>query len=450
MIVGKPTGFMDYERADNPVRDPLERVRDFDAFHDELSERARRRQGGRCMDCGVPFCQAGITFGGQRLGCPLHNLIPEWNDLVWSGNRERALSRLLKTNCFPEFTGRVCPALCERACVLGMIGQPVTVHDNELSIIEYAFANDLMAPQPPVTRSGKRVAVIGSGPAGLACAYYLNRRGHSVTVFEKDKTPGGLLTYGIPNMKLPKSVVQRRLDLMQAEGVEFCAPCEVGKDVPAEELAKKFDYAVFCCGAQQPRPMKFPEKAKSGVLYSLDFLRGEALEILKEDGPRCTAKGKNVVVVGAGDSASDCVATAVRQGCKSVAQLIRKPASYYGNKNDYAHEETLNLYGRDIRQFETQISHLLLAEDGALRGVTAVCHGEETNLDAELLILASGFTGCPAPSQAAAEALRKTGLGVLTAGDMANGSTLVVLAIADGKRAAAEVDKALMGYTNIL
>jgi len=450
MNMGKPTGFLDYTRAEDPEREPIARVRDFDGFHEELSERARRRQGGRCMDCGVPFCQAGITFGGQRLGCPLHNLIPEWNDLVWAGNRDRALSRLLKTNCFPEFTGRVCPALCERACVLGMIDKPVTVRDNELSIIEYAFENDLMAPQPPVTRSGKRIAVIGSGPAGLACAYYLNRRGHTAVVFERDHTPGGLLTYGIPNMKLPKKIVQRRIALMRAEGVEFRTDCEVGKDVSAQELASEFDFAVFCCGAQAPRTVKFPETAKSGVLYSLDYLRGEAAALLGEAAPAVSAEGRHVVVVGAGDSASDCVATAVRQGCRSVVQLIRKPASFYGDRNDYAHEETLSLYGCDIRQFQTQVSHLALDEGGALTGLTACGPDGETALEAELLILASGFSGCSAPSMASFKALQKTGLGVLQAGDMANGSTLVVLAIADGKRAAAEADRALMGYTNIL
>ena len=450
MILGKPTGFLDYERQDDPEREPRERVQDFASFRGELSERSRRRQGGRCMDCGVPFCQAGITFGGQRLGCPLHNLIPEWNDLVWTGNRERALSRLLKTNCFPEFTGRVCPALCEKACICGMIGRPVTVRDNELSIIEYAFENDLMLPQPPATRSGKRVAVVGSGPAGLACAYYLNRRGHSVTVFERDKTPGGLLSYGIPNMKLPKKVVRRRLELMAAEGVVFRAGCEVGKDVTAKALAKDFDFAVFCCGAQQPRQMRFPEEAKSGVLYALDYLRDEAAGELGERAPVFSAAGKNVVVVGAGDSASDCIATALRQGCKSAAQLIRKPSAFYGNRNDYAHEETLALCGGDIRRFETQVSHLQLDENGALTGVTAVCRGEEASLPAELLILASGFSGCRAESLAAVQACRKAGLPVLTAGDMDAGSTLVVLAIASGKQAAADADRALMGYTNIL
>ena len=450
MTMGKPTGFLEYERAEDPERGAAERLGDFDSFRGELPERGRRRQGGRCMDCGVPFCQAGITFAGQRLGCPLYNLIPEWNDLVWSGNRERALSRLLKTNCFPEFTGRVCPALCEHACILGMIGKPVTVRDNELSIIEYAFENDLMAPQPPATRSGKRIAVVGSGPAGLACAYYLNRRGHSVTVFERDRTPGGLLSYGIPNMKLPHEVVRRRIRLMEAEGVEFRTGCAVGREQRAEALAEDFDLAVFCCGAQRPREMRFPETPAGGVVYSLEYLRGEAACQLGEGPLSPDAKGKNVVVVGAGDSASDCVATALRQGCRSAAQLIRKPASFYGNRNDYAHEEALAALGRDVRQFETQISHLKLDENGALAGVTAVSGGEERELPAELLILASGFAGCESEALEAEDALRKTGLPVLRAGDMQNGSTLVVLAIADGKRAAAEADRALMGYTNIL
>ncbi|MEA4965073.1 MAG: glutamate synthase subunit beta [Oscillospiraceae bacterium] len=447
--MGKPTGFLEDTRQEGPQREPLSRVRDWEEFHGALSERSRRRQGGRCMDCGVPFCQAGIVFDGQRLGCPLHNLIPEWNDLVYRGNPERALSRLLKTNCFPEFTSRVCPALCERACVCGMNGEPVTVRDNERAIIDYAFSNDLMAPQPPQVRSGKRVAVVGSGPAGLAAAYYLNRRGHSVTVFERDKTPGGLLTYGIPNMKLPKEVVRRRVRLMELEGVEFRTGCEVGVDVAPEALAESYDLTVLCCGAQEPRRLEFPEKAAHGVCYALDYLKTAAGALLGEAPLSVTAAGKRVVVVGAGDSAADCIATALRQGCKEVAQLIRKPAAFYGG-GDYAHEEATALYGRDIREFETQVTHLRLDADGALAGVVSACGGEEREREAELLILASGFSSSTPSALHAAEALRQCGAEVLTAGDLCGGASLVVLAIAGGKQAAAEADRRLMGYTNIL
>ena len=267
------------------------------------------------MDCGVPFCQAGVTFDGALLGCPLHNLIPEWNDLLWNGNYEGALQRLLKTSPFPEFTARVCPALCEKACVCGRVSQPVTVRENELAIIEYAFENDLMQPMPPAARSDKRIAVVGSGPAGLSAAYYLNRRGHHVTVFERDPLPGGLLTYGIPEMKLPKQIVARRISLLEQEGVVFRTNCCVGRDLSPEALAAEFDLAIFCCGAQQPRPLPFAEAG--GVFYALDYLRASAQALLAQAEPAVTAAGKHVVLVGAGDSASDCISVALRQGCRS-------------------------------------------------------------------------------------------------------------------------------------
>ena len=247
--MGKPTGFLDYARMDCPARSAEARVADWAPLDLPLSEKNRRRQSGRCMDCGVPFCQAGVTFDGALLGCPLHNLIPEWNNLLWNGNYEGALQRLLKTSPFPEFTARVCPALCEKACVCSRVSQPVTVRENELAIIEYAFENDLMQPMPPAARSDKRIAVMGSGPAGLSAAYYLNRRGHHVTVFERDPLPGGLLTYGIPEMKLPKRIVTRRISLLEQEGVVFRTNCCVGRDLSPEALAAEFDLAIFCCGA---------------------------------------------------------------------------------------------------------------------------------------------------------------------------------------------------------
>lgn len=447
--MGKPTGFLEDARREAPERDPLARQQDWNDFHGTLSDRSRRKQGGRCMDCGVPFCQAGIVFDGQRLGCPLHNLIPEWNDLTFLGNPERALSRLLKTNCFPEFTSRVCPALCERACVCGMIGEPVTVRDNERAIIDYAFANDLMVPVTPQVRSGKRVAVVGSGPAGLAAAYYLNRRGHSVTVFERDRSPGGLLTYGIPNMKLPKDVVSRRIQLMEQEGVQFQTGQELGVNLKAEVLANEFDLTILCCGAQQPRKLTFPETPQSGVYYALDYLKDAAMAQLGEKPLARSAKGRRVVVVGAGDSAADCIATALRQGCERVSQLIRKPSAYYGGGHDYAHAETTARYGRDIREFETQISHLQLDEQGALTGLTTVCGGTQQDRDADLLIIASGFTGAESAATEALTTLQQLEADCLTAGDMQEGASLVVLAIRSGKKAAAEADRRLMGYTNI-
>ena len=250
--MGKPTGFLEYTRQSNPSEAPLARIRHYNEFHPRLGREERMRQGARCMECGVPFCQSGAVLNGMVSGCPLHNLIPEWNDLVYHGSFHHALERLLKTNNFPEFTGRVCPALCEAACTCGLHGEPVTVRDNELGIIEDAWERGLMKPRPPKNRTGKRIAVVGSGPSGLACADQLNSRGHSVTVFEREDRPGGLLMYGIPNMKLEKSIVQRRLDLMAAQGVEFRTGVDVGKDISARELRRDYDAVVLCCGAANP------------------------------------------------------------------------------------------------------------------------------------------------------------------------------------------------------
>ena len=446
--MGKATGFLDDARAECPVRDPAERVKDWAPLCAPMPEKNRRRQSGRCMDCGVPFCQAGVEFEGVLFGCPLHNLIPEWNDLIWNGNYEGALQRLLKTSPFPEFTGRICPALCERACVCGRVSQPVTVRENELFLIEYGFENELMQPAPPAVRSDKRIAVVGSGPAGLSAAYYLNRRGHNVTVFEKDPLPGGLLTYGIPEMKLPKAVVARRISLLEREGVVFRTGCRVGENLSPEALAAQFDLAIFCCGAQARRTLPFAETAQPGVFYALDYLRASAKGLLEKRAPAVSAKGKHVVLVGAGDSASDCVSVALRQGCSSITQLIRKPRTVQTEKTDHAHEEAQAVFGADIRRYETQVEAPVFDENGALCAVKL--QGSEERLPCGLLLLASGFSGCEPASLSAFEAVRKTGLPALQAGDMHSGASLAVLAIAGGKRAAAEADALLMGYTNIL
>lgn len=444
--MGKTTGFLDYARMDCPTRPPLVRLGDFTPFHEALPLPLRREQGGRCMDCGVPFCQAGIQFDGKRIGCPLHNLIPEWNDMIYLDNQEHALSRLLKTAPFPEFTGRVCPALCENGCNCKYVSGSVTIRDNELYIIEYAFQNGLMEPKPPVHHSDKRIAVVGSGPAGLAAAYWLNQRGHNVTVFERDKRPGGLLMYGIPNMKLDKTVVDRRIKLMEAEGITFRTGVNVGVDLPLEQLTAEYDCVILCCGAQKPRPVEFEGEA-NGVYYALDYLKPVTQALVGEIKSAPSAAGKDVIVIGNGNTASDCVATAVRQGCKSVTQIIRKPKSAYGPEVDYAHAETDEVFGKDIRRFESKVKQVIADKKGNLKAVVLNTPEGDVIVDCEMLLIASGFSG----TEDYNDAMRKadaTGK-VLYAGDMRCGATLVVLAEAEGKEVAAQADEMLMGYTSL-
>ena len=429
--MGKTTGFLDYERRETSSRPPQERVRDWEPFHIPLPKPARREQGGRCMNCGVPYCQAGMLWEGRTFGCPLHNLIPEWNDMIWADNPFHALSRLLKTNNFPEFTGRVCPAPCEGACVCGQYGDAVTIRDNELSVIEDAFAARAVKRRRPPQWSGKKVCVVGSGPAGLAAADQLNHRGHSVTVVEREKRCGGLLTYGIPNMKLPKAIVQRRVDLMCDEGVSFVT----GVDT---------------------------EGIPSGVFYGTEFLKAAVeRQSFGLESAVPSAEGRDVVIVGTGDTASDCVATALRQGCGSVVQLVRRGVEDYLRDGklplDYAHEEALAVFGRDPRRFGVQVRELV-SENGALTGVVT---SEGETLPCTLLIAATGFAGCaPAVCEAfgverdrtvrTAEGRFSTNVEkVFAAGDMRRGQSLVVWAIAEGRTAAAEVDEYLTGYTNI-
>ena len=478
--MGKKDGFLLYPRVNVGSGAPLERIKGFGEFKRPLTDAQRREQAARCMNCGVPFCQSGVKLGGMYTGCPLHNLIPEWNDMLYLGNTRHALDRLLKTNCFPEFTGRVCPALCEAACTCGLGGESVTVHDNELSIIEEAFEKGWMQPKAPRTRSGKRVAVVGSGPAGLAAAYTLNRRGHEVTVYEKSDRPGGLLEYGIPNMKLDKRVVERRVRLMQAEGVRFVTGAEVGKDVSAESLMQEYDAVLLCCGAGKARDLNVPGRDAQGVHFAVDFLTAATRSLLDGTEP-IDAAGKRVVIVGGGDTCNDCVGTCIRLGCAGVVQLEmmpKPPEKRLENnpwpewprvlKTDYGQQEAIAVFGEDPRRFESTVQEILKDEQGRVRAVKLVrlngreaVPGSEEEIPCDLLLIAAGFVGCEegvteafgvkrtARGLVEAETHATSVPGVFCAGDMRRGPSLVVWGISEGRSAAREIDEYIMGYTEL-
>lgn len=450
--MGKPTGFIDYQRENTPDIPPAKRVNNFEKFHNELPYKERIKQAGRCMDCGVPFCQAGISIDNTLIGCPLKNLIPEWNDQLWRGNLSVALERLTRTNCFPEFTGYVCPAPCEGACSCGKVNAPVSINDNERYIIETAFEQGLMIPNPPRCRSGEKIAVVGSGPAGLTIASLLNRRGHTVTVFERSLTPGGLLVYGIPNMKLPKEVVARRIALLEEEGVEFQCGVDVGapnSTVTLNSLQKSYDAVVLALGAYVPRQVDY-EGSSSDALFVLDYLENVAKDQLGEGtlDSQYNAEGKTVAIVGAGNSANDAIATAIRQGAKNIIQLIRRPKHDYGPMNDYAHQEASAVFEHDIRNFSTKVTALHTNDEGKLIALSLNSNGDEKIVDADLLIIASGFSG--------AETYCTEGLSnneadnVFKTGDMVIGSSLVVQAMAHAHEIARQVDAYLEGYSNII
>lgn len=483
--MGKPTGFLEYTRQGNPCEPPLERIHHFNEFHPRLGRDERRRQGARCMECGVPFCQSGQVLNGMVSGCPLNNLVPEWNDLIYTGNFTYALQRLLKTNNFPEFTGRVCPALCEAACTCGLNGDPVTVKENELGIIEDAWEKGLMRPRPPAVRSGKKVAIVGSGPSGLACADQLNRRGHLVTVYERSDRIGGLLMYGIPNMKLEKNIIARRADLMISEGVIFETGVDVGKDLPVQTLLHDFDSVILCCGAGKPRDLSVPGREGAGVYFAVDFLTESTRKVISPDyKPAVTAKGKRVIVIGGGDTENDCVGTSIRQGCKSIIQLEMMPKASDTrttdnpwpewpkvSKTDYGQEEAISVFGADPRCYQTTVTEIVRDEKGNLTAVKTVgldsalkpVDGSEQVMECDLLLLAAGFLG---PQDYLPEALElartprscvQTPDGsyatsaprVFSAGDMRRGQSLVVWAIQEGRSAAREVDAFLMGFSNL-
>jgi glutamate synthase (NADPH/NADH) small chain len=494
--MGKPTGFLEYERKEAKAVSPKERIKNYNEFHTPLSEDDQRCQASRCMDCGVPFCQSGMTIKGMTSGCPLNNLIPEWNDLAYAGNWERAYNRLHKTSNFPEFTSRVCPALCEKACTCGLNGEPVCTKENELAIIEKAYANGWAAAKPPVVRTDKKIAVIGSGPAGLAVADQLNTRGHNVTVYERNDRIGGLLRYGIPNMKLEKHIIDRKLDVMREEGVEFVVNSDVGAGVKAKDILKEYDAVVLACGASNPRDINAPGRDAKGIYFAVDFLTSTTKSLLDndlKDGTYISAKGKNVVVIGGGDTGNDCVGTCIRHGCKSVTQLEMMPKAPDERaesnpwpqwplvcKTDYGQEEAIAVFGHDPRIYTTTVKEFVKDKKGNLTKLVTVSleskvdektgrrmmvpvDGTEKELPCELVLIAAGFLGTQKYVTDAfgvevnertniktdADAFETSVKGVFTAGDCHTGQSLVVKAIRQGRDCARAVDEFLMGYTNL-
>ncbi len=492
--MGKPTGFLEYERKTSAAVTPGERVKNFHEFHLPLSLEEQREQGARCMSCGVPFCQAGMTIMGMTSGCPLHNLIPEWNDLVYRGNWEQAYERLKKTNNFPEFTSRVCPALCEAACTCGHYGESVTTKENEHGIIEYAYAHGCADAKPPRVRTGKRVAIVGSGPSGLAAADQLNKRGHEVIVYERADRIGGLLMYGIPNMKLEKEVIDRKIDIMKQEGVTFITGTDVGRDVKASKLLKEYDRVILACGAKQPRDIKANGRDAAGIYFAVDFLSGVTKSLLDsnlKDKKYVDVKNKHVVIIGGGDTGNDCVGTSIRLGAASVTQLEMMPKAPDTReennpwpqwprvcKTDYGQEEAIALFGRDPRIYQTTVKEFVKDKNGCLKELVTIClesvkdeatgrmklqeiSGSEKRLPADVVLIAAGFLGSEAyVAKAFGVALDgrtnvetspgryKTNVDhIYTAGDMHRGQSLVVWAIREGREVAREVDESLMGYS---
>ena len=494
--MGKATGFMEYEREESAAIKPKERIKNFDEFHTPLSLEKQRTQAARCMDCGVPFCQAGMMIKGMASGCPLNNLIPEWNDLLYNGNWQQAYNRLHKTSNFPEFTSRVCPALCEKACTCGLNGEAVCTKENEKAIIEKAYEEGWAAPKPPKVRTDKRIAVVGSGPSGLAVADQLNRRGHLVTVYERSDRVGGLLRYGIPNMKLEKHIIDRKIEVMKAEGVTFITDANIGENVKAKKLLEEYDSVVLACGASNPRDIKAHGRDANGIYFAVDFLKSTTKSLLDSgltDGKYISAKGKNVIVIGGGDTGNDCVGTSIRHGCKSIMQLEmmpKPPVDRLPNnpwpqwpkvlKTDYGQEEAIAVFGEDPRVYQTTVKEFIKDKKGNLCKVKLVklepkkdektgrmmmseVAGSEYEVDCELVLIAAGFLGTQKyVSDAFGVELNertnvKTAPGkfatnvdkVFTAGDMHRGQSLVVWAIREGRDAAREVDEYLMGYTNL-
>ncbi len=498
--MGKPTGFIEFLREAPSELEPLERIHNWDEFHLPMPEENLRTQGARCMDCGIPFCHSGTLISGMASGCPINNLIPEWNDLIYRGLWKEALDRLHKTNNFPEFTGRVCPAPCEGSCVLGINNPPVTIKNIEYSIVDKGWSEGWITPEPPASRTGKTVAIIGSGPAGLCAAAQLNKAGHLVTVFERADRPGGLLMYGIPNMKLDKEqVVLRRLKVLEQEGVNFVCNTEVGKDLPVETLLQEFDAVVLCTGATKPRDLPIEGRELQGIHFAMDFLTANTKAVLDKDsndkdsnGNFISAQGKDVVIIGGGDTGTDCVGTSIRHGCTSLEQLeiLPKPPDNRAANNpwpewpkvyklDYGQEEAAAKFGSDPRVYTTTATKLEGDDNGTVKAVHTVqvewekndkgqfipkhIPGTEKVLPAQLVLLAMGFLG---PEQPLLDAMGidrdprgnvkadygkyATSIpGVFAAGDCRRGQSLVVWAFNEGRGAARECDLYLMGSTDL-
>jgi glutamate synthase (NADPH/NADH) small chain len=492
--MGKPTGFIEYLRELPLDRSAIERIKDWNEFHFHMPEDKLRVQGARCMDCGIPFCHTGQLVSGMASGCPINNLIPEWNDLVYRGLWHEALERLHKTNNFPEFTGRVCPAPCEGSCVLGIHSPPVTIKNIECSIADHGWDEGWIVPEPPKVRTGKRVAIVGSGPAGLCAAAQLNKAGHTVTVFERADRVGGLLMYGIPNMKLDKKLVLRRVEQMVAEGVTFKTSTEVGKDISAKQLMDEFDAIVICTGATKGRDLPIEGRNLKGIHFAMEFLHANTKSLLdqKWNGNFISAKGKDVVVIGGGDTGTDCVGTSMRHGCKSLVQLeiLPRPPMERASDNpwpewpkvyrlDYGQEEAASVFGNDPRVYLTTAKKFVGDDHGQVKEVHTVeiewtkndkgqfvpkeVPGTEKVRPAQLVLLAMGFLG---PEQPLLEALGverdprtnvKADYGrfqtsipkVFAAGDARRGQSLVVWAFNEGRGAARECDRFLMGRTDL-
>jgi glutamate synthase (NADPH/NADH) small chain len=492
--MGKPTGFLEYPRELPLARPPALRVADWQEFHEHADEALLRQQGARCMDCGVPFCHTGALLDGMASGCPINNLIPEWNDLVYRGLWREALERLHKTNNFPEFTGRVCPAPCEGSCVLGISEPAVTIKSIECAIVDKGFDEGWIVPDPPARRTGRKVAVVGSGPSGLAAAAQLNKAGHVVTVFERADRVGGLLMYGIPNMKLDKRLVERRVRLMESEGVRFVTGCEVGKDFPADRMRKEFDAVVLCGGATKARDLPVEGRNLHGIHLAMEFLHANTKSLLDsghQDGLYISAKDRDVIVIGGGDTGTDCVGTSLRHGCRTLLQfeILPKPPLMRASDNpwpqwpkvyrlDYGQEEALDRFGRDPREYCVTTKRFVGDERGRVmelhtmrvewvrdngRVTPREIPGSEEVFPAQLVLLAMGFLGPehqlldqlgvdkdPRTNAKAAHGKFMTSVpGVFAAGDMRRGQSLVVWAINEGRGAARECDRWLMGATQL-